>query len=481
VRVLLVYSLRDGLTPQRPLASLGDIHIGISYVSACLKAGGHSTRLVVLGSETESRSLAALEAAVSEFDPQLVGFTAVSTQFPFVRTAAGRLKQRWPGRFLVLGGVHASLRPEEAAQGAFDAVCIGEGEFPMRELADQLQAGQAPHGIGNLWIKRPDGVVEKNPTREFVPDLDQLPHPDRAMWRDWVMASRMTRQVILPSRGCPYDCSYCSNHALRRLAGGKYVRLRQPAAIVQELRELKAQYPEMEDVYLQSETIAVNPKWLEELAGAVGGFNAGLERKLAFACNFRVARQFLKDEVFAALERANVRTIEIGLESGSEKVREQVLRRNYSNADFYEAVALARRHGMGVNVYNMIGLPGETLADYWETVEVNRRVCPDRSLTSIFFPYPGTDLFGRCQAAGLLNAAGDLTAERWHATLDLPGFPRRQVQRAFDWFEYRVYKGHRPLHFRLRKVVRNKIGAGRWSHLVFMRLLPIWYAVRGRK
>ena len=481
VRVLFVYSLRDGLTPRHPLASLGGIHIGISYISSYLKARGHATRLVVLGSEVEARSLASLEAAVEEFDPQLVAFTAVSTQFPFINTAAGRLKQRWPGKFLVLGGVHASLRPEDAIRGTFDAVCIGEGEAPSAELAEQLGSGQAPRGIRNLWIRQPGGSVEKNPPRDFVPDLDQLPFPDREMWHDWVMARQMTQQVILPSRGCPYDCSYCSNHALRKLAGGKYVRLRQPDGIVQELRALKERYPETCDVYLQSETIAVNPKWLEALADQISSFNAALSPKLSFACNFRVARQFLKDEVFAALQSANVRTIEIGLESGSERLRCQVLRRNYSNEDFFQAVALSRWHGMRVNVYNMIGLPGETVADYWETVEVNRRVCPDRSLTSIFFPYPGTDLAETCRAQGLLHDSGDLTAERWRATLDLPGFPRHQIQRAFQWFEYRVYRGHRSLPFRLRKMVRNKIGSTRWSNLIFMRLLPLWYALRGRR
>ena len=244
---------------------------------------------------------------------------------------------------------------------------------------------------------------------------------------------------------------------------------------------MKKRYPEMTDVYLQSETIAVNPKWLEELAEQISAFNGELDRKLSFACNFRVARQFLKDEVFAALERANVRIIEIGLESGSERVRCQVLRRNYTNEDFFQAVALSRKHGMGVNVYNMIGLPGETEADYWETVEVNRRVCPDRSLTSIFFPYPGTDLYETCKTEGLLKETDNLTAERCRATLDLPAFSERQIQRAFEWFEYRVYRGRRPLHFRLRKMLRNKVGSGRWSYLLFMRLLPLWHAFRGQR
>ncbi len=153
VRVLFVYSLRDGLTLRHPLASLGDIHIGLSYVSACLKARGHATRLIVLNSERQARSLAMLDATVSEFDPQLVAFTAVSTQFPFVSAAAQRVKQRWPGKFTVLGGVHASLRPEEAIQGPFDAVCIGEGELPAAELAEQLAGGRTPRGIPNLWLK----------------------------------------------------------------------------------------------------------------------------------------------------------------------------------------------------------------------------------------------------------------------------------------------------------------------------------------
>jgi len=470
--------MRDGLTCRHPLASLGDIHIGISYISAYLKSLGHQTRLVVLSSELSARSLELLENAVADFTPQIVAFTAVSTQYPFIREAARRLKRRWPEKFLLLGGIHASLRPDEVIPDEFDAICIGEGELPTAELASALAAGRAPHNIPNLWLKAAGGVVEKNPPRDFLPELEQLPFPDRDMWRPWVMAAQMTHHVVQPSRGCPYNCAYCSNHALRRLAGGKYVRLRPPADILREVREVKSRYPETTDIYLQSETIAVNRKWLEELTEMLGAFNGELEHKVAFACNFRVARQFLNDQVFSALARANVQTIEIGLESGSPRLRCEVLRRQYSNEEFFQAVALARQHGMKVHVYNMIGLPGETPAEHRETIEVNRRVCPDRSLTSIFFPYPGTDLYEKCRAEGVLSQAGNIPAERCHATLDFPSFSRREIQRAFDWFEYRVYRGHRSLPYRLRKVLRNKAVSHNWSHLLFMRLLPLWHAWR---
>lgn len=301
MRVLFVYSLRSGLNLRHPLLSLRDIQIGISYVSAYLKSQGHSTRLVVLSSERASRSLSLLKAAVVEFDPQLVGFTAVATQYPFISAAARQLKQLWPRKFLILGGTHASLKPDEVIQDAFDAVCVGEGELPAAELAAQMQSGQSPRGISNLWIKQPDGTVEKNPTRNFLTDLELLPFPDREIWHDWVMQRPRTQQVVLPSRGCPYNCSYCSNHALRKLAAGQYVRLRAPLNILQEIGELKQRYPETTDVCLQSETIAINLDWLNELTEQIKVFNDQLDKKISFATNFRVARPFLTDQFLVRL------------------------------------------------------------------------------------------------------------------------------------------------------------------------------------
>ncbi len=128
----------------------------------------------------------------------------------------------------------------------------------------------------------------------------------------------------------------------------------------------------------------------------------------------------------------------------------------------------------------VIGLPGETLPDHRQTIEVNHRVCPDRSLTSIFFPYPGTDLYASCKAQGLRAGHRNSSTERCRATLNLPGFSRRQIQRAFDWFEYRVYRGHRSRPFRLRKLLKNKVSSHDWSHVLFMRLLPLWQMLRGR-
>jgi len=480
MRVLFVYSTRDCLSARHPLPSLQDIHIGLSYISTFLKSKGHSTRLAVVDSESPEQRVAVIERIVADFDPQLVGFTAVSTQYPFVVTVAKQLAQRWPDKFLLLGGVHASVCAEVVSRDPWNAVCVGEGEYATAELVAQLEAGRNPSNIPNLWFKRADGTIEKNPCRDYLQSLDELPFPDREMWHPWVQPDGFSRHMIQPSRGCPYQCTYCSNHALRKLAGGKYVRLRLPDAIVRELVEMRKQYPGATDVYLQSETLAVNIQWLAELSRQIKALNATLATPLVFTCNFRVAPHLVTDEVFDALARANVRTVEIGLESGSERIRREVLRRDYSNEDFQRTVTLARQRGMRVNVYNLIGIPSETPADHKETIAVNHRACPDRSLTSIFFPYPGTDLHRQCEKEGLLQGNAGLTAERKVASLDLPTFRRKEIQRAYDWFEFHVYRDHRPLHFRVRKVIRNKIDAHPWVFHSFMRLLPLWHALRRR-
>jgi anaerobic magnesium-protoporphyrin IX monomethyl ester cyclase len=481
MRILFIYSVRYSVLPDQPLLDLESVHLGLSCVAEAVRAQGHATRLAVLGSrDSPKRTAEVMETVNSEFDPQIIAFTSVSTEFPFIHSLAGRIRARWPGKYLIIGGVHATLNPQSVMQDTFDALCVGEGEQPLAELAEQLGADKSPSGISNLWVRRPDGAIEKNPTKEFCQDLDTIPIPDRQMWLPWTRQKDGATQVVLLGRGCPYHCTYCCSNALGKIAPGKYVRFRSPTNILKEIRGLHGEFPALHHVYLQAETIAVNLPWLEELSRLIAEFNQSLETPVAFTCNFRVARRFLTDPIFATLQRANVRTLEIGLESGSERLRRDVLRRPYSDADFFEAVALARQHGMRVNIYNMIGLPGETLEEHWQTVAANHRVCPDRSNTCIFYPFPGTHLYEVCRKEGYLKGELDLSVDRDTAVLDYPAFRKADIQRCFEWFDYRIYKGHKPLHVRLRKVLRKKINAHPWLMQLFTRLLPWWYKLTHR-
>jgi radical SAM superfamily enzyme YgiQ (UPF0313 family) len=266
------------------------------------------------------------------------------------------------------------------------------------------------------------------------------------MWQEWLDEEEGSRQPVLLGRGCPFECTYCCNHALGKIAEGPYVRFRSTDNILKEIQELSERYPRMRDIYLEVETIGADKPWALELCSKLSRFNSTLARPLSFGINLRIAPNIDFESLFEAFERCNVRTINIGIESGSERVRRDILNRHYSDQELLDVVALARKRNLRVGAYNLIGVPGETLEDFKKTVALNRACLPDMLFTSIFFPYPGTKLYSVCEENGLLKEKLETESERFEAVLDLPGFTKEQVQNCFVWFYYHVFKGHQPVY-----------------------------------
>ncbi len=443
MNVLFVYSLDSGVLPNGLLASQELIQFGISHISSILKKHGHRTGLTVASRLWGRKAARLLERSIDSFKPDVICFSAIATQYGFIAGLAKDVKRSYPDIYLVIGGVHATLNPEEAVSADFDALCIGEGERPMVEFIAQLEDRKVPSRIPNLWIKRGTDV-EKNPPREFIQDLDSLPFPDRKMWQGWMSDKAPRMCSVLLSRGCPFDCSYCSNHALKRTAPGAYIRSRSPENVLEEIREIVAEFPTIKEIYFETETLVLNRNGCLALCAQLERLNAALGRPLSFGANIRIVPGLELESVFSALRRCNFRFVNIGLESGSERVRREILRRHYSNDDVINAVASAKRHGLQVAMFNLIGAPGETFDDFRETVALNRLCKPDWHLTSIYFPYPGTDLHRVCKERGMLRAPLDPRKERQKAVLDLPGFPRKRIQESLRFFNYYVYRGFDP-------------------------------------
>lgn len=469
MNVLFILSAKDSLEPDQPLETQMHVQLGVSSIAALLKARGHATELLVLCRKT---GRARIDETITRFDPRLICFSAVFSEYDFIARIARYIKSRYPRIYLLAGGPHVSLNPEEAARDAFDAVCLGEGEFPALELVDQLERGPEPVGIPNLWIT--DGEhIQRNAAREFNEDLDGLPFPDREMWQKWI-SYPLTAHTVLLGRGCPFRCTYCCNHALRGIAPGRYVRFRSPRNIVREVEEVSARYPQPPTIYLENETIGVNTEFAQELCSRLERLNRDRTRPLSFGMNLRITPGADYNPLFRAMQKAKFSSVNIGLESGSERVRRRTLGRNYSNSDYLQAVGLAREYGLKINVFVMIGIPGETLADFRQTIDCVRRSQPDEPFYSIFFPYPGTVLYKRCKEQGLLPERLDVRGERGRAILDLPGFSRRQIQSEYDWFYYNVYKGYRPWGVIWRKTKRRKIRSSYLLSTVYSKLALPW-------
>lgn len=461
MKILFVYSLDDVNPSRRKTLKWSNVPLGISYISSALTANGHETSAVVLGSSYYDDSMKLLATCLEEFSPDLICFTAVFSQYFFIEKIARQVKSQWPDTYLAIGGVHATLRPEEVISGPFDAVCIGEGEYPTVELSRQLESQKQPQAIANLWIKLRNGELEKNPPRNFMQNLDELPFPDLHMWKPWVADTFDDGLTILGGRGCPYECTYCCNSALSKTAGGRYVRTRSPENILKEVSCLHEQFPGNKEIFIEIETLDCNKPWTMDLCTKLENFNSRISEPVIYGSNYRINPHTIDANIFSALEKANFKYINIGLESGNERVRRDILNRSYSNDDFLKTVSLARKHKLKVYIYNMIGLPGESLEDHKETVKLNRQCQPDGHYTGIFYPYPGTDLYTTCIQSGLTGSSIPVHAERSQPIMGLPNFSKAQIRSAYIWFDYYIYRGYKPIWTILTQHTLNKMRTGR--------------------
>lgn len=438
MHVLFIYSTTKTITRRKPLKGQEDTYFGISYVSSVLRENGHSTSLVVLDRKYGKKNYRTVARGINRLKPEVVCFTAVNSEFPFICGIANYVKENYPTIFRVVGGVHVSINPREEYLDIFDALCVGEGEYPTLELVTNISGQESYHDIPNFWFKR-NGSFIKNPPRPFIENISRLPFPDREMWQEWILQPN-SRFTLLLGRGCPFSCTYCSNHRLKRIAPGKYVRLRDVQSIVDELNALAAEYPCVKDFYLEVETCGVDSKWLIDLCDGLYTFNRQFETPKTFATNLRVFPNIDDEAIFRHLKRANFTAVSIGLESGNERVRRVILRREYSNDDIRRVVGTARRFGIKVGIYNLVGIPGETHEEFRDTLAMNQELQPNWHATSIFFPYEGTDLHRVATEMGILPPDIDFNNERQRAVLDLPGFPRHAIQHEFDAFHFNVYK-----------------------------------------
>ena len=193
----------------------GYFYTGISSLAAVLKNEGHTVSLLHV---TRCIAKSELIERVRNETPDLLGFSSSSPMFPFVREFASWLAESEMEVATICGGIHPTIAPEEAinTQG-IDMICRGEGEAALSELCRRLERNEDISNIRNLWIKR-NGQIIRNPLRPIMDDLDKLPFPDRGIFDyENLYGEREGRLSFLASRGCPYDCTYCCNHLIRKI------------------------------------------------------------------------------------------------------------------------------------------------------------------------------------------------------------------------------------------------------------------------
>jgi radical SAM superfamily enzyme YgiQ (UPF0313 family) len=379
---------------------------GISYISGLLKAHGIETRLLNINEQLGyPLDHERIKKDVLAFGPDVIGFSVLSNQHKYALEIGGEMR-RYTDSPLVFGGIHPTMDPRGTLSSKVpDCVCIGEGEEALLELVEKGN----PKGVRNMGYKKEDEIVLE-PLRPYT-DLSTLPFKDYDIFDFQQMIDAKDGWVgLLAGRGCPFRCTYCLNHKIIRLyreAGHlprHYIRRHSVDEVLAEIEYLLKRYERIKMFIFDDDIFTFDKAWLREFADKYPSVT-----KTSFVCNAHV--KMFDDEVAHYLKKSGCRIVKFGLESGSDRIRRNVLGRYMSNAEIEKAFAAAHKYDLHTSAFLMIGLPCEEKRDLMDTVSLLAAIRPGRFRWSLFFPYIGT------RAYEIAERQKAIDFERWK-TLD---------------------------------------------------------------
>ena len=380
----------------------------IASLSSFLKKEGHLVdylQLMIRGDLTDAQKAEARDKA-REFKPDIIGLSCYEMTFEWVKDIADVIKTGYKDGLVIAGGYYPTLSPEEVLNHpSIDMVCIGEGEGPLADLGRALRENKADpnENIDNIWFKKGNRII-KNKVRPLAKNLDALPFVDRAFFdyqryiNNFAKTSGNRILEIMGSRGCPFNCTYCSNHAFRKIYpdASDYVRQRSVENILDEIGTCRENF-EFEAVFFHDDTFTFSKKWLSQFCELYPR-----RFKMPFYCNVRV--ETVGEPEMEMLKSAGCGMISVGVESGDESIRKEVLNRIVKDSQIKKVFALARKHRIDAKSFNMVGMPGETIISLMKTVRLNLVMGPKYVQTSVFYPFRGTELGDFCYRNNMVDA-----------------------------------------------------------------------------
>jgi len=403
--------------------------LGPAFIASRIRQSGHEVRMIrVPPGQSPDRTIAAIRDA----SPGLIGVSLTTRQWRRARAVLASIRDTL-GVPVVAGGLHPSFLPEQTLEArGIDYVCLGEGEEAMLDLIGALEAkptvtdGQ----IRNIWVK---GGTQPAMRPPFEP-IDALPFMARDLLDERHGVVHLTTQ-----RGCPFPCAHCGARSYDDLyrTVGRYGRRRSLDSVLEELETIRRQ-GELNYVIFLDDTFTIHRGWVLEFCRVYG-------ERLAVPFFVHARVETVSPEMIQALAAAGCRHITYGVESGSERVRREIMQRPVAEARIVDAFAWTRDAGILVTANYMMGLPGETREEMEETFRLHERLAPADFGYFVFYPYPGTRLFRLCRERGYLPENFlDLPADHSRTVLDLPDLTAGDIEEVYGrWTEIRTARALR--------------------------------------
>jgi len=366
---------------------------GVLQLAAIVKKAGHEAKLCALKQGTLPRLL-------QEWSPHVIAYSSMSTEMETFKAADAQVRAWSVGRHIlrVMGGPHPTYFPRVMDDLDLDAICIGEGDRAFPELLRRFENNESLFGVPNILVH---GEKLEDLKKELILDLDESPFIERDLYCEVEPRYKLLAvRGFTVGRGCPYDCSYCHNHAFRQLFKecGKIVRRRSADHILDEMRSVLRRNPDLRMIKIGDDLFAHDiDDWLVSF----------LERykreiNLPFFCEMRP--NGMTEEMARLLKEAGCISVYMSVESGSEQIRYSLLNRGLTDQVIIDAFANARQQRLRTYGNALLALPGTKFSDDLDTFCFAKRLKLTVPTFSIFSPYPKTRLTEFAIARGELPA-----------------------------------------------------------------------------
>lgn len=367
-------------------------YAGVMAISGFLKKHGHESRVLI-------DSLLKKKELISEIDkikPDLIAFSLMSTDHNWFVDLIKFIKLSFPQIPIIVGGVHSIFYPDELIQiPEVDYVCTGEGEYTIFQLLEYLNNKIEINEVKGIAYKHNNENI-KTPKNNLI-SLNDFTEDREIYYNTYKNLKNMPLKVFFSSRGCPFNCNFCANKYLQQIFKGlgTYVRKKSPTKFIEELEDIKNKYG-FKFAFFADDLFISDKKWLKEFCSLYKE-----KINIPFICTCRVDK--IDEEIISIIADAGCHSITFGVETGNPRIRNSILNKNITDEQLKKAANLFKKVGIKFQTSNMFCLPDETVEDAIRTIDLNIEIGASFTMSSIFMPFPKTELANICIEKGILK------------------------------------------------------------------------------
>ena len=387
--------------------------IGLKSLHYQLLSHGYTSHLLFIPVFSNAGLFNSVCNLVDKLSPLFVGMSLMSVEYTRALSLSRAIKLHSPSTPLIWGGIHPTIAPETCLEYA-DFVCVGEGERFIVDFAKSIANRSDPEVLDSLVYQR-KGQVYRNALYPFIEDLSVLPicehipknsyvfHKGKIVPLDIRFFKKFSRYSgtiysIMSSRGCPFSCTYCCNNALAKIHGTRQVRFRDLAHVIEELKIATAQYPFIEYINFLDDCFMSRPDQ------DMDKFCQLYEQAINLPFIVRSIPISVTESKISRMKSAGLAWINLGLQSGSDRVCREVYRRRSGKQDFLNAAKVINRQDVAALYDVILDNPFEAEQDLLQTIFTLMET-PKPFYTQFFSLslYPGTELRMRALQEGLIK------------------------------------------------------------------------------